>query len=585
MGLTMLTTKITEDQMRSAALEVLAGTVDRQVGTKYFGLEFDNVNGLRAGIRLRLEELKLIPPLVPKQPYWQSSAFDPDDEKTFCKVWRSLIDCGTIILDDNFGRSSGTFKAVVLPRYFENRWQFVRLLSGGGQSETYKVRDRNSGEMAVLKMPKRMGEVDKKRFHREVEILGRNCHPAVIQMLDFCIHEPDLGIVTPLGIPLDRYWAEQSTNLSPSALYDAAYLILRKVAEGIAALHAIGASHRDLKLENVVIIDGEPRIIDLGVADSPDYDGEEPTVLDGRHVENGPIPYYWKDKERDIVGLAWIYGLLIEKPGVPKHRHCHWRAHEIVEESRANRARALLAACSVKTLIPEDIASFIKRMDDQLLGPAITGQADGRNSQNAGAAEAAELAHAETSARAVLLRAEESELVDAAIQVLDFPLSRLREQLASTCTGTPRLPVTPFNASQCQFLPASRETDPMDKLLRDAFEFRSDRSPNKVVNMFARTCAAERPFHVAAVLAYTPHFVEDALQFRLSLWCHDDQAPEPNLSILYAIHSDGTFRNEDSGGSESLEQIAERLHLWMLTDHHWAYGPPQRRVRDGRTVY
>ena len=56
--------------MRSAALEVLAGTLVKPVGAEYCCLEFDNFNGLRAGIRIRLEQLGLIPPLSPKLPYW-----------------------------------------------------------------------------------------------------------------------------------------------------------------------------------------------------------------------------------------------------------------------------------------------------------------------------------------------------------------------------------------------------------------------------------------------------------------------------------------------------------------------------------
>lgn len=571
--------------MRSAALEVLAGTLVKPIGTEYCGLEFDNFHGLRAGIRIRLEQLGLIPPLVPKLPYWPSSAFAAEDERTYRAVWKSLVDRGTIILDDDFGQSSGSFRAAVLPTYFSKRWQFVELLNGGGQSDTYKVCELATRNMAVLKMPKTSREVAKKRFRREVDVLSKKCHPAIIRMLDACSEEPDFGLVTPYGIPLEQYWAEKSDGLAPSSLYDTAYTIVRQLADGVAALHAIGVAHRDLKPPNVVMVNTEPRIIDLGVAGGPEYEADDLTSVDGQHVENGPIPYYWKDKERDIVGLAWIYGLLIEKPGVPKHRHCQWQAHEIVEEPRATRARALLAACSVKTLIPQDVASFVKLMDDQLLGPAAPGQADSRSSHSVSTVEAAELAHAETSARAVLRQAEESERVDAAIQVLDFPISQLRERLAATCTRTSRLPVTPFSTAQCQYLPASREAEPMGRLLRDAYEFRLDQSPNGVVNIFARTCAATRPFHVAAVLAYTPHFVEDALQFRLLLWCHDGQEAEPNLSILYAIRSDGTFRNEDYGGTESHEQIADRLHAWMLTDHHWAHGLPPRRVRVERTAY
>ena len=167
-------------------------------------------------------------------------------------------------------------------------------------------------------------------------------------MLDFCLEEPDLGLVTPYGIPLERYWAEKSRGLYPSSLYDAAYTIVRKLADGVAALHATGAAHRDLKPPNVVIVNGEHRIIDLGVVDCPEYEADDVTGLDGRRVENGPIPYYWKDKERDIVGLAWIYGLLIEKPGVRNIATANGR----LTKSWKNRSEP--RACSSRGMFRQD---------------------------------------------------------------------------------------------------------------------------------------------------------------------------------------------------------------------------------------
>jgi hypothetical protein len=50
----MAPSTITYEQMRGAILEVLAGTVVKPVGTEFCGLEFDTIDGLRAGARVRL---------------------------------------------------------------------------------------------------------------------------------------------------------------------------------------------------------------------------------------------------------------------------------------------------------------------------------------------------------------------------------------------------------------------------------------------------------------------------------------------------------------------------------------------------
>lgn len=101
------------------------------------------------------------------------------------------------------------------------------------------------------------------RFSRELAALQRVRGPHLVEVLDADVEADRPYIVTRFvnGRRLDE------VVLQDGPLDEAALLrVARGVASGLATLHAVGIVHRDLTPGNVLLDDGEPHVIDLGLA-------------------------------------------------------------------------------------------------------------------------------------------------------------------------------------------------------------------------------------------------------------------------------------------------------------------------------
>ena len=115
------------------------------------------------------------------------------------------------------------------------------------------------------------------RLGREVETLSRICDDRVASVIDADVMGPRPYIVTRYvhGQALDEAVDEHGA-FGPDALLRLA----RGTAEAIRAIHACGVVHRDIKPGNVLLEDGEPVLIDFGIAHLQD---------DVRHTVGGLV--------------------------------------------------------------------------------------------------------------------------------------------------------------------------------------------------------------------------------------------------------------------------------------------------------
>ena len=106
------------------------------------------------------------------------------------------------------------------------------------------------------------------RFEREVESASRVVHPHVIEVYDAGVQDGVHFLVTELlvgedlGARIERTKAPVPTEL--------AVRLLRQTCRALAAAHACGVIHRDVKPENVFIVevDGAPhvKVLDFGIS-------------------------------------------------------------------------------------------------------------------------------------------------------------------------------------------------------------------------------------------------------------------------------------------------------------------------------
>ena len=116
----------------------------------------------------------------------------------------------------------------------------------------------------------------RRRFRQELEVLRRVRGPHLVEVLDADV-DADLPYLVTRFVPgrrLDDLVAE-SGPLDDDALR----LLARGVADALTTLHKAGVVHRDLTPGNVLVLDGSPQVIDLGLAVAADITAQTRTGL------------------------------------------------------------------------------------------------------------------------------------------------------------------------------------------------------------------------------------------------------------------------------------------------------------------
>jgi serine/threonine-protein kinase len=144
------------------------------------------------------------------------------------------------------------------------RYRIVRWLGGGGMGRVYEAYDTELGEKVALKVL-RDGLVGDalERFRREVKLTRRILHRNVARMHDIGDHGGDKFLTMELveGSSLAR---ELGTPMPWARLR----AVATQICDGLAAAHAAGVVHRDLKPDNVLVERGTDRVVitDFGIA-------------------------------------------------------------------------------------------------------------------------------------------------------------------------------------------------------------------------------------------------------------------------------------------------------------------------------
>lgn len=148
-------------------------------------------------------------------------------------------------------------------------YRLVQQLGEGGMGVVHLALDRQGRAVAIKVLRPHVAHDPnaRARLAREVDTLELIRHPNVAPVLDADLDGPRPYLVTKYvpGPPLDDYVAENGP-LSGEAL--------TRLADGLAsaleAIHAAGVVHRDVKPGNVLVVDGEPMLIDFGIAHAVD---------------------------------------------------------------------------------------------------------------------------------------------------------------------------------------------------------------------------------------------------------------------------------------------------------------------------
>jgi len=160
---------------------------------------------------------------------------------------------------------------------FEDRYQLGNLLGMGSFSKVFYAEDKRTGLQFAAKMIRKVDAVKDANLMKEVSIMRRACHPCVLKF-----HGLFSGLDPVEG---KHVWIILTEFLGGGELFGRvrtqghisetrAAIITMQLLSALRCLHQRGFVHRDIKTENVILVDSqkdEVKLVDFGLA-TPESD-------------------------------------------------------------------------------------------------------------------------------------------------------------------------------------------------------------------------------------------------------------------------------------------------------------------------
>ena len=172
-----------------------------------------------------------------------------------------------------------------------HNYRILEKLGAGGQGTVYKAVDTKLGRTVVIKvLPPELTvkEANLKRFEREARLASALDHPNICTIFDLNeaggVHYIAMQYVQ--GRNVRQLVAGRPLELR------SALLICIQVSDALAAAHARGIIHRDIKAGNVMVTDaGQVKVLDFGLAKLLDADAAHYGNIHHTELTEIGVPY------------------------------------------------------------------------------------------------------------------------------------------------------------------------------------------------------------------------------------------------------------------------------------------------------
>lgn len=205
---------------------------------------------------------------------------------------------------------------LAIDRVLDQRYRIIQPLGAGGSAQVYLAEDQALGREVAVKVLEHEAARDtevRKRFVKEARALAQLSHPNICAVFD--VGEVD-GLPFIVMEKLENSLKGVIERSGPLEVADALRIAM-EIASGLAAAHARGIVHCDMKPANVLFDrEGRAKVADFGIARTPQDSAETPQLfatalyVAPERVEGKP-----PTPATDLYGLGLIlYEMLVGKP-------------------------------------------------------------------------------------------------------------------------------------------------------------------------------------------------------------------------------------------------------------------------------
>ncbi len=167
-------------------------------------------------------------------------------------------------------RPAQSYRAFRPNAVIDRRFKVISQLGQGGMASVYRVADIQTDEQFALKVLHGAGMATEhaiERFEREVEVMRELNHPNLVKLYhakidaQLCYFTMDYVSGATLRDELERKGVIRVTR---------ALAVCELLADALAAIHAAGSMHRDVKPQNILFdARGTPLLTDFGLVVNP----------------------------------------------------------------------------------------------------------------------------------------------------------------------------------------------------------------------------------------------------------------------------------------------------------------------------
>src|SRR5215470_6352397 len=170
-------------------------------------------------------------------------------------------------------------------------YRILEKIGAGGQGTVYRATDTKLGRAVVIKvLPPELTvkEANLKRFEREARLASSLDHPNICTIFD--LNEID-GINFIAMQFVDGKNVRELVNGRPLDLRSALSITIQ-TADALAAAHARGIIHRDIKAGNVMVTPaGQVKVLDFGLAKLLDEEQARTSGIHHTEITEVGVPY------------------------------------------------------------------------------------------------------------------------------------------------------------------------------------------------------------------------------------------------------------------------------------------------------